>query len=100
MRLVLASVLFAALAAGGCAETASPSPDMVRTDGTVTYMSLEGGFWAIRGDSGTNYDPLGGLPPEFRQEGLRVRVEGRIRTDMASIHMFGTILEITSIRRL
>ena len=77
-----------------------PNHDTVRVNGTVHHYTLEGGFWAVRGDDSTTYDPAHGLPPDFQQEGLRVRLEGKIRSDMASIHMVGPIVEITSIRKL
>lgn len=107
MRLTLLFALFLAIGAGGCATASSPSLDIVRANGTVLYMPLEGGFWAIDADPpsatvshGARYDPLDSLPAEFRQQGLRVWFEGRIRNDLASIHMFGTIIDITNIRRL
>jgi hypothetical protein len=91
----------------GCGNQTSPSKDIVREIGTVTYMPLEGGFWAIVADPpsptlshGATYDPLGGLPAQFQQQGLRIWFEGRIRDDMASIHMYGRIIEIINIRRL
>jgi hypothetical protein len=58
------------------------------------------GFWAVRGDDSTTYDPLGGLPTDFQHDGLRVRLEAKMRPDMASIHMAGPIVEIISIRPL
>ena len=107
MHRAFVPVLLLVLAATNCLQSTSPSKDIVRANGTVTYMSLEGGFWAIVADPpsptqshGATYDPLGGLPAEFQQHGLRVWFEGRIRDDMASIHMFGRIVEIISIRRL
>lgn len=63
-------------------------------------MTLEGGFWAIRGDDNVTYDPLGGLPAAFQSEGRRVRIEARRRDDMASVHMAGPIIEIISINKL
>lgn len=63
-------------------------------------MGLEGGFWAIRGDDNVTYDPIGSLAEEFRQEGLRVKLDARSRRDMGSIHMAGPLVEIISIRKL
>jgi hypothetical protein len=107
MRVALATVLLVVGMAIGCAHSASPSPDLVRTNGTVAYMTFEGGFWAIIGDPpsatqshGATYDPLDTLPPDFRHQGLRVWFEGRIRHDMAGIHQSGLIVEILKIRRL
>jgi hypothetical protein len=91
-------IIVAALAVAGC--WMEPGHDTVRVDGTVHHYDLEGGFWAVRGDDSTTYDPMNGLTAEFQQEGLRVRLEGKIRKDMTSIHMVGPIVEVTSIRRL
>jgi hypothetical protein len=67
--------------------------------GTVRYFGFEGGFWAVRADNDTTYDPLDALPAPFRREGLRVRVEARIR-HLFSFHMAGPIIEILDIERL
>jgi hypothetical protein len=74
--------------------------DVVRVDGTVRHYDFEGGFWAVRGDDSTTYGPLGGLPAAFQQDGLRVFLEAKIRSDMGGIHQAGPIVEIITIRRL
>ena len=56
------------------------------------------GFWAVRGDDGVTYDQLNLLPPAFQQENLRVQMVIRVRTDAASIHMVGPIVDILQIR--
>ena len=94
-RLIL--VVLALLAAPSCHLLDS---DLVRVEGTVRHYSFEGGFWAVRGDDSTTYDPVGGLPPDFQQEGLRVFLEAKIRSDLGGIHMAGPIVEILTIRRL
>jgi hypothetical protein len=68
--------------------------------GTVRHFELEGGFWAIRGDDNVTYDPVGGVPEAYRQEGLRVLLDARRRNDMGGIHMAGPIVEIISIQKL
>jgi len=57
-------------------------------------------LWAVRGDDGTTYDPVGALPSDFKVEGLRVRLEARLRPDLVSLHMAGPLVEIISIQRL
>ncbi|MHC4118423.1 MAG: hypothetical protein ACYSWO_13060 [Planctomycetota bacterium] len=64
--------------------------------GTVVYKSMEGGFYAIDGDDGRKYDPIG-LPESFRRDGLKVKVTARPRMDAVSIHMYGTIIEVIDI---
>jgi heat shock protein HslJ len=67
--------------------------------GTVKWQPIESGFYAIDADDGKKYEPIN-LPSEYRVNGLRVRVTARKRDDMASINMYGTIIEIVSISRL
>ena len=67
--------------------------------GTVIYNPIEGGFYGIVGDNGKNYDPLN-LGKEFQVDGLRVHFEGIKREDMASFHMWGTLIEIINIERI
>ena len=111
-RLSCLLVALAGMATQGCrdvtASTGAPdctvfepsAPETICVTGTVHYYTLEGGFWAIRGDDNITYDPLGALPNDFRHEGLRVRLEARIRSDVLSFHMAGPIVEILDIRRL
>ena len=82
------------------AETTSvTAPDsVVAITGVVRHFDLEGGFFAIRGDDGTTYDPSN-LDEEFRQDGLRVQARVRLRPDMGGIHMVGPIVDIIEIRK-
>ncbi len=73
--------------------------EIVSGTGTVTYVDLEGGFYGIIGDNGEHYDPTY-LGQEFQEDGLRVRFEAKIREDIASTHMWGTMIEISSIEKL
>jgi hypothetical protein len=70
--------------------------DQVSGTGAVEWFTIEGGFFAIRGDDGRVYDPMN-LPAAFAKDGARVRFEGRIRGDMGSFHMVGEIVELKSI---
>ncbi|HEX8363261.1 MAG TPA: hypothetical protein VF613_24290 [Longimicrobium sp.] len=68
----------------------------VNGTGMVQWFAIEGGFFAIRGADGKVYDPMN-LPPAFARDGLRVRFEGRIRSDVGSFHMVGEIVELRQI---
>jgi hypothetical protein len=94
-----ASCLLILLLVAACASPVSPSlPDgAIRLNGTVEYFNLEGGFWAVRGEDGVTYDPIGGLPPAYQRNSLRVAIVARVRPEMAGIHMVGPIVEILSI---
>ena len=70
--------------------------DIAQGTGTVQFMSLEGGFFAIRGDDGVTYDPTN-LASPFQRNGLRVRFEARIRRDLVGVHMVGPIVDLISI---
>jgi len=94
-RILVLIFLAFVLAASSCSDDS----DIVSGTGTVTYLSLEGGFYGIIADDGEHYDPTN-LPPEFRQDGLRVRFEAVILRDQYSVHMWGTIVEIISIEEL
>ncbi|VVS91280.1 hypothetical protein [Desulfoluna spongiiphila] len=64
--------------------------------GKVVFTDLEGGFFAIEGNDGHTYDPIN-LPAPFQKDGLKVKITARKRTDISSIHMRGTIIEIIGI---
>lgn len=72
--------------------------DFVAT-GTIVYVSLEGGFYGIKGDDGKAYDPLN-LPAEYQKNGLRVRFEAKELKNLASFHMWGVIITIVHIQSL
>lgn len=73
--------------------------EVISGTGTVTYLSLEGGFFGIIGDDGERYDPVN-LDEEFQVDGLRVHFKARICESQVSVHMWGTIVEIIEIRNL
>jgi len=73
--------------------------DAVKVTGTVVFLSFEGGFYGIKGDDGRNYDPTN-LPQEFQKDGTRVRFEAKELPGRASVHMWGTIVELVLIQKL
>ena len=73
--------------------------NIVEGSGTITYINLEGGFYGIVADDGEHYVPIN-LPSEFKVDGLRVRFKGKIRDDLVSIYMCGTLLELIYIKKL
>lgn len=80
------------------ASAASSNGVLLHIVGTVEHSELEGGFFLIRSEDGTAYDPTN-LPEEFQQSGLPVEAEGRRRNDMAGTHMTGTIIQLVRIRK-
>ena len=73
--------------------------DAVKVTGTVVFLSFEGGFYGIKGDDGKNYDPTN-LPQEFKKDGTRVRFEAKELPGRASVHMWGTVVELVTIQKL
>jgi hypothetical protein len=67
---------------------------LIQTTGTVTWVPLEGGFYGIIGDDGTQYDPLN-LPEEYSVDGFRIGFTAIEEQNVASIHMWGTIITLT-----
>ena len=101
LRILAAIYLGIVLSACWPHRSVSSCPsDQICVDGTVRFFTFEGGFWAVRGDDSTTYDPVGRLPTDFRKEGLRVHLQARMRTDLGSYHMAGPIVDIVSIRQL
>ena len=72
---------------------------MVTVQGTVHYQDLEGGFYTLASESGQLYNLIG-LPPEHRQQGLRIRVTGLVDPDTATMHMRGTPLQVERVQLL
>lgn len=76
--------------------TPSLPADLFEIAGTVAYMDIEGGFYAIHGEDGRKYAPVN-LPEAYRRDGLTVNVTARLKTDTVGVHMYGAIIEIVSI---
>lgn len=70
-----------------------------RERGTVRRQNLEGGFWGIIADDGTNYLPVDGLPAEARREGVRIEFVAR-PVSVVSAVMWGTTISLSSVRVL
>lgn len=83
----------------GCINDDKGKPSGISGTGTVKFIDLEGGFYGIIDDRGERYDPVN-LDKEFQVDGLRVRFEAKVRGDMASTHMWGTLVEIMKIEKL
>jgi hypothetical protein len=78
---------------GASCDVTTPELDDV---GTVRFIALEGGCWVIE-TADEVYEPID-LPEAFRTDGLGVSFEAVERTDMASICMVGTIVELLRIQ--
>lgn len=83
------SILFSCSLAG---------PETVSEVGTVEFVEVEGGCWAIQTEE-ERYEPRN-LSEEFREDGLQVRFQGELRSDMVSICQIGPIIEVQEIERV
>ncbi len=79
LSLALVAVVFGAAA---CADERACAGD-VCTAGTVRHVTgpAAAAEWAVQGDDGATYALVSGVPPLFRQDGLRVRLVARERLD-------------------
>lgn len=74
----------------------NPQKGTIKITGTIVYKNLEGGFFVIKGNDGRIYDPIN-LPEPLKKDGLKVKVNAKLREDLGSIHMVGDIIEIVSV---
>jgi len=94
--MILVIISFAFLC--GCVSPPSDEKTVAGT-GIVIYIDLEGGFYGLEADDGTQYYPLN-LGEEYQVDGLSVGFTGTIREDVATIAQWGIPIELTSIQSL
>jgi len=75
----------------------SPQASLVAFEGTVRYISLEGGFYGIETDTGVRLNPVN-LPEGLQRNGLGVRGKYVKAGDVAGIQMWGTPVEVYGVR--
>ena len=80
-------------------ENIQSSEQIIKAEGTVKFIDIEGGFFGIIADDGSKYKPVN-LPKRFQKDGLKVRFEGKFRTDLLGIYMWGKLIEIINIKEL
>jgi hypothetical protein len=65
----------------------------IQVTGTIDRQGFGTGTWALVTVSGETYE-LYQSPKDLHKAGLRVRVSGTIRQDIATIAMIGPVLEV------
>jgi len=70
----------------------------MKIKGTVIYEDSGMGFWGILGADGKEWLPVN-MPNQLKVKGAKVEVSA-IESDMASIAMWGTPIEIVSFHTL
>ncbi len=94
LTLMIAAACF--LIAAGCVTEEPPAGMEVSATGTIHYIDLEGGFFGIVTEKGTQYLPTN-LAEELRVNGTDVTFTG-VTEDAITMQMWGTPIRITEIR--
>ena len=99
MTALLLAIATAATASCATSNAVTGEAQIVEITGTVKFIEVEGGFYGIAGDNGERYDPLN-LSPDFQKDGLRVRIQARLRKDVVTTRMWGMPVDLISIENL
>jgi hypothetical protein len=70
------------------------SSNDVKLIGTIRYIDMGMGTWALVTDSGEQYELLQPAPSHLLREGLKISVTGTIRGDVMTIAAIGPVLSI------
>jgi hypothetical protein len=73
-------------------------PDAAEVAGTMQFVDVEGGCWGIALEH-ERVQPVGGLPPEFKKDGLAVYVQFEALSDFATTCQIGTPVKLKAIRK-
>ncbi|NET51067.1 MAG: hypothetical protein F6K09_20770 [Merismopedia sp. SIO2A8] len=80
-------------------ESDNQVPELIMVEGVIKRSQIGVGTWTLVG-MGRTMEIFRAKPQEILQEGLRVRVTGRIRTDVMTAAMVGPVFEIESFQIL
>ena len=94
--LLLLAFLASLVGLAGCQSAPGEPSDWQPFTGEVVWVTVERGFWGIKADKLGRINPVE-LPVAFQQDGLRLQGELRLRPDMVSMKMWGTISEIRNL---
>jgi hypothetical protein len=91
-------IICTAVLSSGCCKKGSPQATSFESGVLRDFSGLAGCKWIIELDNGTKLEPVNlhefAITPA---EGLHVHLTYIVKTDMASICMAGTIVQLTSI---
>ncbi|MFN9207992.1 MAG: hypothetical protein ACK6C8_13630 [Pseudanabaena sp.] len=68
--------------------------------GPVEYIDIGTGTWAVITDTDEQYEIWQPAPEAILQEGLKVKVNAKIRDDVFTTAAIGDVLEIEDFQRL
>jgi hypothetical protein len=66
----------------------------IKLSGTVRYIDMGMGTWALVTDSGEQYELMQPAPSNLLQEGLKISAFGTIRDDVMTIAAIGKVFAI------
>ena len=94
--LFLFLMLMIVMGASGCS---CGNISFISKTGTMKHIELNGWFYGIISDDGNEYE-VTNLDSTFQEDDLRVRFDAEILENAESIHMWGTVVEITNIEKI
>jgi hypothetical protein len=69
-----------------------------RIFGTIRFVSIEGGCWALDGDNGRRYElRTDQVPEQLRRDGTRVTILGVQRDDWTGVCRVGRMLDLMQV---
>jgi len=92
------AILFLSAFLTGCNFQKTSEKEVISANGTIKYISLEGGFYGIVTEKGEKFLPLN-LKEEFKKDGLKVWFKAKPKK-VATIQMWGKPIEILEIEKL
>lgn len=66
----------------------------ISVTGTIEYVEIGTGTWALQTDQGKTYEIYQGAPAPLLQSGLKVTIEGEVRDDVMTMAMIGPVLQV------
>ena len=72
----------------------------IQVVGTIEYIDIGTGTWAIVTDTDEQYEIWQPAPEAILQEGLKVKVTAKVRDDVMTMAAIGDVLEIEDFQRL
>lgn len=100
LKILAVLIFYAIVVLQGCNGTGHDelsSGSTIGISATVSYISLEGGFWGLVSEDGVKYQPVN-LGEEFRKDGLKVELRARVIENTADFRMWGKQIEILEIK--
>lgn len=66
----------------------------IQITGTVEYIDMGTGTWALVTDTDEQYEIWQPAPEEILQEGLKISVTAKVRDDVMTMAAIGDVIEI------